>query len=89
MSLPGAGGTGLSRAWDVLDSWSTKRAGATERRRLQRGSWLGLAAGCSQLVQGGTKVEATEPRTDSGSCVVAPVDLLERHRERQDQARVK
>lgn len=50
---------------------------------------MGLAAGCSQLVQGGTKVEATEPRTDSGSCVVAPVDLLERHRERQDQARVK
>lgn len=47
----------------------------------------------SQLVQDGWEVEASDPKTDSGYRVVAldddTVDVLKRHRERQDKAREK
>lgn len=47
----------------------------------------------SQLVQNGWEVEASGPKTDTGSRVVAldddTVDILKRHREWQDKAREK
>ena len=47
----------------------------------------------SQLVQEGWEVEASDPKTDSGSRVVAldddTVEVLKRHRERQGKAREK
>ncbi|MFE3047686.1 tyrosine-type recombinase/integrase [Streptomyces albidoflavus] len=47
----------------------------------------------SQLVQDGWEIEASDPKTDSGYRVVAldddTVNVLKRHRERQDEAREK